>query len=99
MWEGDNMVIYLLVCLVTVNIFTFFVYGIDKWKAKRGKWRIPESTLLWLAVVGGSIGALAGMKIWHHKTMHAAFRWGVPAILILQIAGVVAILYYVWQMR
>ena len=48
----------------------FLVYGIDKWKAKQGSWRISEATLLMLAVIGGSIGALLGMKIWHHKTMH-----------------------------
>lgn len=74
--------------LIVVNVVTFFVYGIDKWKSKRDKWRIPEAQLLGLAVIGGSIGAWAGMKIWHHKTMHKKFKYGVPAILILQIAAV-----------
>ena len=60
----------LLYYLIAINIVTFLVYGIDKWKAKQGSWRISESTLLILAVIGGSIGALLGMKIWHHKTMH-----------------------------
>jgi len=76
----------LLYYLIVINIVTFFVYGIDKWKAKQGSWRISEATLLILAVIGGSIGALLGMKVWHHKTMHKKFHYGVPAILIIQIA-------------
>ena len=60
----------LLYYLIVINVVTFLVYGIDKWKAKPGSWRISEATLLILAVIGGSIGALLGMKIWHHKTMH-----------------------------
>ena len=77
-----------------INIVTFFLYGIDKWKAKRSNWRIEESTLLWWAAAGGSIGALLGMKVWHHKTLHAKFKYGVPAILIAQIAVVGVILYF-----
>lgn len=69
-----------------MNVITFMVYGIDKWKAKKKKWRIPESTLLLLAVVGGSIGAWAGMDIWRHKTKHAKFKYGVPTILLAQFA-------------
>ena len=65
------------------------MYGIDKLKAKRSKWRISEATLLWMAVIGGSIGAWLGIKIWHHKTMHKKFKYGVPAIIILQIAAIV----------
>jgi uncharacterized membrane protein YsdA (DUF1294 family) len=64
---------------------TFVVYGIDKWKAKRGNWRISEATLLMLAVIGGTIGALLGMKVWHHKTMHLKFKYGLPLILLAQI--------------
>ena len=60
----------LLYYLIVTNVVTFLVYGIDKWKAKKGSWRISEATLLILAAIGGSIGALLGMKIWHHKTMH-----------------------------
>ena len=60
----------LLYYLIVINIVTFLVYGIDKWKAKQGSWRISEATLLILAVIGGSIGALLGMRVWHHKTMH-----------------------------
>lgn len=72
--------------LAIINVVTFFVYGIDKLKAKRSKWRIPEATLLGLAVIGGSIGAWLGMKVWHHKTLHKKFKYGVPLILIIQIA-------------
>ncbi len=75
----------LLYYIVGVNILAFLVYGIDKWRAKKGKWRISEATLLLLAVIGGSIGAWLGMKVWHHKTMHKKFKYGVPAVLIIQI--------------
>ena len=75
----------LLYYLIVITIVTFLVYGIDKWKAKQGSWRISEATLLILAVIGGSIGALLGMKIWHHKTMHKKFKYGLPLILIIQI--------------
>ncbi len=76
----------LLIYLAIINVFTFFVYGIDKWKAKRAKWRIPESTLLGMAALGGSIGAWLGMKTWHHKTLHKKFKLGIPLILFVQIA-------------
>ena len=76
----------IFIYLIAINVITFFVYGIDKWKAKRSKWRIPEATLLGLAVIGGSIGAWLGMKVWHHKTMHKKFKYGIPLILIAQIA-------------
>ena len=81
----------LMIYLAAVNVLTFFMYGIDKLKAKRSKWRISEETLLWMAVIGGSIGAWLGIKIWHHKTMHKKFKYGVPAIIILQIAAIVYI--------
>ena len=76
----------ILIYLIAINVVTFFLYGIDKWKAKRSKWRISEATLLGLAVIGGSIGAWLGMKVWHHKTMHKKFKYGLPLILIVQIA-------------
>ncbi len=75
-----------LIYLVIINLVTFIVYGIDKWKAKRSLWRIPEATLLAMAVIGGSLGAWLGMKTWHHKTLHKKFSLGVPLILIAQIA-------------
>ena len=72
--------------LLAVNITSFLLYGIDKYKAKKGKWRISEATLLMMAVIGGSIGAWAGMRLWHHKTMHKKFKYGIPIIIILQVA-------------
>ena len=77
---------YLAYYLLVINAVTFIVYGIDKYKAKKAKWRISEATLLLLAVLGGSIGAWMGMKVWPHKTMHKKFKYGIPAILLIQIA-------------
>ena len=77
---------YLAYYLLAINAVAFIVYGIDKYKAKKAKWRISETTLLLLAVLGGSIGAWMGMKVWHHKTMHKKFKYGIPAILLIQIA-------------
>ena len=78
--------------LLAVNITSFFLYGIDKYKAKKGKWRISEATLLLMAVIGGSIGAWAGMRLWHHKTMHKKFKYGIPIIIIMQVALAVYLL-------
>ena len=75
-----------IIYLVVINVITFIIYGIDKVKAQQKKWRISEATLLGLAVIGGSIGAWLGMKLWHHKTLHNKFRFGIPIILIAQIA-------------
>lgn len=77
---------YLIYYLLAINAVAFIMYGIDKYKAKKAKWRISEATLLLLAVLGGSIGAWMGMKVWHHKTMHKKFKYGIPAILLIQIA-------------
>ncbi len=79
----------ILIYLVAMNVVTFFMYGIDKWKAKRSKWRISEATLLGLAVIGGSIGAWLGMKVWHHKTMHKKFQFGIPMIIVAQVAMII----------
>lgn len=70
--------------LIGINVLTFLLYGIDKWKAQKGKWRIPEETLIWLAIVGGSIGALLGMYLFRHKTKHRKFTLGIPAIILAQ---------------
>ena len=80
--------------LIGINVLTFFVYGWDKWKAKHGKWRISEATLLMLALVGGTIGALLGMQVWHHKTMHLKFKYGLPLILLAQIALIALLEFY-----
>jgi uncharacterized membrane protein YsdA (DUF1294 family) len=74
----------LIIYLVTINVATFFVYGLDKWKAKQSRWRVKEAALLGLAVIGGSIGAWLGMKVWHHKTLHKKFRYGIPLIIVAQ---------------
>lgn len=81
----------LAVWLVLINLAAFFVFGLDKWKARRRERnaavrRVPERTLFLLAIVGGSVGALLGMRVWRHKTLHRSFRIGIPLILFLQIA-------------
>lgn len=83
----------LIVYVAAVNVVAFVVYGVDKYKAQKAKWRIRESTLLLLAAIGGSAGAWLGMKIWHHKTRHAKFRYGVPAILLIQLA----VVFFLWN--
>lgn len=73
------------IIIVIINIVTFIIYGIDKYKAKKGKWRIPENSLIGLAIIGGSIGAYLGMIVWHHKTMHLKFKYGIPLIIVIQL--------------
>ena len=79
--------------LIIINIVTFLVYGIDKWKARKAMWRVREASLLMLTVLGGSIGAWLGMKVWHHKTQHKKFRYGIPAIIIIQLVIIGYFLY------
>ena len=111
-----------LIYLVITNVVTFFIYGIDKWKAvsqreqsqtrlnyakhkqlrpkvkaKKSKWRIREATLLGLAVLGGCIGAWLEMKVWHHKTLHKKFRYGIPAIIIIQLLLIGYFTYQKWK--
>ena len=88
-----NLPHIVLIYLAVINVVTFFMYGIDKWKAKKSKWRIRETALLGLAVLGGSIGAWLGMKVWHHKTQHKKFRYSVPVIIIIQLSIIVYLLY------
>ena len=110
--------------LLAVNITSFLLYGIDKYKAKKDnrrqaesniklalniaearllttvkmqrktivKWRISETTLLTMAAIGGSVGAWAGIRLWHHKTMHKKFKYGIPIIIILQVVLAVYLL-------
>ena len=78
-----------VVYLLLISASTFAVYGWDKLCAKRGVWRVPEKILLLLAILGGSIGAIAAMALFRHKTLHLKFRYGVPLILTLQIAGLI----------
>ena len=82
----------ILLILLSVNLLAFCMYGLDKLKAKRGAWRIPEATLLLVAALGGSLGALLGMELFRHKTKHARFRVLVPLFLVLHIVlGVYAV--------
>ena len=82
----QDLLQYVPIYFAAINLVTFFVYGIDKYRAKRGAWRIPEKTLFLLPILGGSIGAIAGMKFFHHKTKHWYFRYGLPLILLAQVA-------------
>ena len=76
----------LLVWLAVINLLTFIVYGADKRRARKGKWRVPEKTLFLLPLLGGSVGGILGMRVFHHKTKHWYFRIGLPLILLAQIA-------------
>ena len=82
---------YIMIYLIVVNCVTFFVYAADKKKAEKGKWRIPEAVLFGLAVIGGSLGAYAGMKVFHHKTRKYAFVGFIPILLVAQVAIVIYI--------
>jgi len=82
----------LLIYLILVNLAAFAMYGIDKRKAIKDQWRIPEKTLLLVALLGGSFGAFTGMQVFHHKTKHWKFLLGVPACMILHVA--LAVLYW-----
>lgn len=82
----ENIWIIIAVYLAIVNITGFIIMGVDKSKAKRRKWRIPEATLFLVAAIGGSIGSIAGMYTFRHKTKHWYFVAGMPAILVIQIA-------------
>lgn len=82
--------------LIVINIVAFLMYGIDKSKAKRGAWRIPEATLLGIAFFGGSVGAFLGMRMFRHKTKHARFVIGVPAMLIFHILIAALVVYIIF---
>ncbi|MBU4440217.1 MAG: DUF1294 domain-containing protein [Acetobacterium sp.] len=81
----DNLIIYSALYLVIINLITFFLFWNDKRRSKKAVWRIPEKTLLGLCVVGGSVGGILGMRVFHHKTKHLQFSVGMPIILILQV--------------
>lgn len=79
------MLALIIYALLALNLITFITYGIDKLKARKSHWRIPESTLILLALLGGSIGAWLGMKTWRHKTQHKKFYIGIPLIITGQV--------------
>lgn len=81
-----------LLYLLAINVIAFLAMGIDKWKAKRGAWRIPEQTLLSLVLLGGGIGGIAGMYTFRHKTKKPRFYIGFPAILIMEIVALIYII-------
>ena len=74
-------------CLAGVNLIAFVMMGLDKRRARRGQWRIPERTLFLFPLLGGALGGTLGMRCFHHKTKHWYFRFGFPALAVLQIAG------------
>lgn len=82
-----NTMLYIII----INIITFVLFGIDKQKAVKKEWRISENTLIGLALIGGSVGALLGMRCFHHKTRKKKFSVGIPLIFILQIGMVLYI--------
>ncbi len=84
---------YILIILLFWNLITFLMMGLDKWKAKRGAWRIPERVLLLSALCFGAVGATAGMSLFRHKTRHKRFSIGLPAMLILHIVIAVHLTY------
>jgi uncharacterized membrane protein YsdA (DUF1294 family) len=88
-----NAVSLLIFYFIVINLVSFIVMGLDKHKAQKRQWRIPESTLFVLALIGGSIGSILGMRIFHHKTRHWYFVYGMPAILIVQIILVLALVF------
>lgn len=81
-----------VIYLAAVNLIAFIMFGADKARAVKGRWRISEAALILVSVLGGSAGALAGMKIFHHKTRHRKFAAGVPLILALQIVFAVLLM-------
>ena len=80
-----------IIYLVGINILAFALYGIDKYRAVHRKWRISESALLGVAILGGSVGALLGMECFHHKTRKSRFRVGIPAILVFETILLIAL--------
>ena len=85
---------YVIVYLLIINIIAFFLMAIDKRKAVYKKKRIPEKTLFIIAAIGGSVGSIAGMQFFRHKTKHRTFVFGMPAILVVQLAIAVLFVFY-----
>jgi len=94
-----KIILALLLYLVAINLIAFFLYGIDKWKARHDKWRVTEARLITISLLGGSVGAFLGMKVWHHKTQHPRFRYGLPLILFLHLAIAFATVYFCYIYR
>lgn len=86
--------LYVICYLLIVNIVAFFLMGIDKKKAQIGAWRIPEKTLFLSAILGGGVGAIAGMQLFRHKTRHRSFVIGMPLILLAWVILLAALVYF-----
>lgn len=89
-----KVIVYLLIYLLVLNLFELTLMGIDKQKAKRNVFRISEANLFLVAILGGSIGGILGMNLFHHKTRKWYFVYGMPAILVVQILLVLFLLFY-----
>lgn len=86
---------YLFYYLIAINLAGFFSMAIDKYKARKNLWRVPERTLFTIAILLGSLGSYFGMKIFRHKTKHKSFIYGIPAIFILQVIILFVFFHYV----
>lgn len=86
----------ILIWLAVINLIAFALMGLDKWKARRDAWRIPEKTLFLAALLGGALGGTVGMHLFHHKTRHWYFRFGFPVLLILQLLLAGFLAYRFW---
>lgn len=85
---------YVLLYLLLLSVFGFVIMGVDKWKAKKNRWRVPERTLFLVAFLGGALGSTIGMHYFHHKTKHWYFKYGLPALVLLNAALLGAYLYW-----
>lgn len=83
----DKIILFVIAYLIIINLLGFAIMGIDKEKAKRKAWRIPEKTFFLVSFLGGSLGSFLGMRVFRHKTKHWYFVIGIPTIFILQVVG------------
>jgi uncharacterized membrane protein YsdA (DUF1294 family) len=95
---GGIVMVYFLIYLAAINIVGMAIMAIDKNKAKRHKSRISERTLFVIALIGGSIGVKFGMELFRHKTQHKKFVYGIPAIIVLQLAAAMYIIYKFYEL-
>lgn len=95
----ENPLMVGIIYLLIVNLIGFALMGIDKAKARKNKWRIPEKTLFFFAIIGGSIGSIAGMQVFRHKTQHNSFVYGMPAILAFQLMMVALCVVQIFKVK
>jgi len=88
-----NMITAILIYIAVISLITYLCFGIDKWKARNQRWRIKESTLIGLCIIGGSLGGLIGIYLFHHKTKKPLFSIGIPIIVIAQTAIIIRIIH------